>query len=85
MVRLNGQVATYCFSGLPVAPKGGSATIDHNNADVASTGAHSQVAELEIANTQTTNCNPGENVEVTTAYGPNGILIAEPFYIVLYG
>jgi hypothetical protein len=75
------KTSAYCFSGLPFAPKGGSATIDY----AAAGNGNRELAELEIDQTgSASDCQSGETVEVSTAsnfasFGP------EAFYIVLYG
>jgi hypothetical protein len=78
MIHLRAGSA-YCFSYLPFKPKGGSATVDYDNA----LHGNTELAELKFSNGNE-DCNDGERVEVATASAP-GTFGAEAFYIVLYG
>jgi hypothetical protein len=77
------KLSAYCFSGLPFTPRGGSATIDFA---LGSQGGSQELAELTIAppGEHAIDCQPGENVEVSTASNP-GNFSPEAFYLVLYG
>jgi hypothetical protein len=73
------NASTFCISGLPLTPKGGSATI-YGSRGLNATGE----AYLMISDTgQAADCLPGEPVEVVTNF--DGQPNPESFYLVLYG
>jgi hypothetical protein len=81
-VSVAGGGAVFCFSGLPIKPRGGSVT---PNGDLGTfTGGSNRFVILTISDSgQTRDCHAGESVEATEPPGQQSAPF--PFRIVLYG